>query len=106
MSKKSTKTTTKTKSSLKNEDIVCRQDENGDLIIEWSEDHPKAHILNSWTEEDFAAALTTYIKKSKINGKQAGQGLPEEISSESGDAQGIEGKETPAKAKRRKSTSS
>lgn len=106
MSKKSTKTTTRTKSSLKNEEIICRQDENGDLILEWSKDHPKAHILNSWTQEDFVAALTTYIKKSKINGKQAGQGLSEEISSEPSDAEGIARKEAPAKAKRRKSTSS
>lgn len=106
MSKKLTKTMTKTKSSSKNDGIICRQDENGDLIIEWSKDHPKADILNSWTQEDFIVALTSYIKKSKINGKQTGQGLPEEVSAESGNAKSVAREETTTKTKRRKSTSS
>lgn len=99
MSKKSTKTTTKTKSSLKNNEIICRQDENGDLVLEWSKDHPKADILNSWTEEDFIAVLTAYIKKSKVNGKQTGEGLPEEVSAEPSDAEGIARKKAANKRK-------
>ena len=106
MSKKSTKTTTKMKSSSKNDhQIICRQDENGDLEIEWSSDHPMADVLNSWTQEDFIAALFDYLKKLKVNGKQTGQGLSEEVSAESSNAKGVAGKEAANTRKRRKSTS-
>ena len=105
MSKKSTKIMTKMKSSLKNDhQIICRQDEDGNLEIEWGSDHPMADVLNSWTQEDFIAVIFAHLKKLKINGKQTGQRLPKKVSAKPSNAKGVAGKETANTRKGRKST--
>jgi hypothetical protein len=33
------------------------EDENGDLFIEWDDDHPFASIFSEWSEEEWIEAI-------------------------------------------------
>ena len=99
-------TTTKSLSKNSSEYLVCFEDEQGDIILEWSDNHPLAPVFSSWSQEDFMAIVKKSAQRILENGQQTGQGLPEKVSPKSGDAEGP----APAKAKnkrgRRKSTAS
>jgi hypothetical protein len=71
------------------------EEPDGTLVIEWEDDHPYAEIFKSWKEEDWINAIRrgNELRELEENGKQTGEGLPEEISPEPGHAEDPQGGE-------------
>lgn len=81
------------KSSLKNDlpQITVKEEDDGSFTLNWDDTDPRLDFLSDWTEEDWIQAIKDGL--SKDNGTETRQGLPEEISTKPGDAEGIAGKE-------------